>query len=444
MMRGGETIGMAHTGFRAAAVALAGFLGTTDGAHAAAFALRTGSADWLANAYAGNTAKSYDASTAWTNPAGMVRLNWNELDASINGIFPSAKFSGVNVGAGGVLTSGNASPGDAVQDAATAGTFSVWNFSRDLKFGFAAVAPFGQRVSYPYGWVGRYQSLVSSITDIQVALSGAYRINDQFSIGVGPVINYIHARLTQAVNLGPIGALYGDPVGDLRGDDIALGYVVSGLFQLDPATRFGLTYRSRIQHDINGGQRVYIPPPLAQASPFLNAVLLAGSSSARTQITLPDSVTFGAYREITPRLAVMFDVQWTNWSLFKNLIVVPTSPLAPTTVVPQNFRDAWFGSIGASYKVTDKLMLQAGLAYDQTPVRGSADRNTRLPDYDRWELGVGATYALLSNVNLQAAYLHEFSGNVSIRNSTSPSAGTIVGKYRDSADVVSLGATLKF
>lgn len=434
----------ARTRIRAAAVALAGSLGTASFAHAAGFAVRTGSADWLANAYAGNTAKAYDASTAWTNPAGMVRLNSNELDASITGIFPSAEFTGSNLGLGGVPTRGDGAPGNAVQDVATAGTFSVWSYSRNLKFGVAVNTPFGERVAYPNGWVGRYQSLVSSITDFEILLSAAYRIDDQFSVSAGPVIDYLHARLTQAINIGPAGARFGEPVGDLRGEDIAAGYVLSGLFQLDAATRFGLTYRSRIQHDIQGGQRIYVPPPLAQASPLLNAQLLRLSTSARTQLTLPDSVTFGAYRDITPRLAVMLDVQWTHWSLVNNLTVVPTNPGVPTTITRLNFRNSWFGSVGASYKVTDKLTLQAGLAYDQTPIRDAANRTTRLPDYDRWELGVGVTYAVASNINLQAGYLHEFAGNVSIRSAASATSGVIVGKYNDSADVVSLGATLKF
>ena len=41
---------------------------------ASGFALREGATDWMANGFAGETAKAYDASTAYTNPAGMVRL----------------------------------------------------------------------------------------------------------------------------------------------------------------------------------------------------------------------------------------------------------------------------------------------------------------------------------------------------------------------------------
>ena len=56
---------------------------------AAAITLREGSTDWAANAFAGETAKAYDASTAYSNPAGMTRLNWNEADLSSTAVLPS-------------------------------------------------------------------------------------------------------------------------------------------------------------------------------------------------------------------------------------------------------------------------------------------------------------------------------------------------------------------
>ena len=84
--------------------------------------LREGSSDWMANAFAGDTAKAYDASTAWSNPAGMVRLNQSEVDGSINGIFPTINFNGANV-TGRTTTTPGSQGGNLIQSAATGGTF---------------------------------------------------------------------------------------------------------------------------------------------------------------------------------------------------------------------------------------------------------------------------------------------------------------------------------
>ena len=72
---------------------------------ASSFALREGSTDWMANAFAGEAAKAYDASTAFSNPAGMTRLNWNETDLSFSVVAPSSNFSGSNT-IGGQITPG--------------------------------------------------------------------------------------------------------------------------------------------------------------------------------------------------------------------------------------------------------------------------------------------------------------------------------------------------
>jgi long-chain fatty acid transport protein len=124
------------------------------------------------------------------------------------------------------------------------------------------------------------------------------------------------------------------------------------------------------------------------------------------------------------------------------VVVVPSNG-APATVLPENWRNTWFASVGASYRMTEKLLLQAGFAYDESPVTDS-NRTTRIPDSDRYNLGVGATYSVLPTVNLQAAYVHAFFSGASIDNAASATSGVITGKYSVRADTFSLGATVKF
>lgn len=407
---------------------------------AAGFGLREGAADWMANAFAGDTAKAYDAGTVYANPAGMMRLNLNEVDASVNYIDPSAHFTGYNQVGPNTYTAG--SPGNnLVQDAATAGFFGVWSYAPNLKFGLSVTEPFGQRVSNPGDFVGRYQSLVSSITDVQLTLAAAYAITPELSVGVGPVVNYIHTRLTQAINTGPLAA-FGDPVADLRGEDTSAGFVASALYQYSPALRFGLSYRSRIQHDIDGGQRIFVPPGIAAASPLAAAQLLALSSSAKSQITLPDSVTGGAYYDIAPNLAVFADLQWTHWSVFNNLTVVATNGLS-ASVTPERFRSTVFAAAGFNFRLTDQLMFQAGAGYDQSPVH-DGNRTSRIPDYSRVLTGVGLSYTPIPNLTVTAAYLHLFAGDAQIANSASATSGVLVGKYTDGDDSASLGVSFRF
>jgi long-chain fatty acid transport protein len=416
--------------------------GATNQACAAGFQLREGSADWMANAFAGDTAKAYDASTAWSNPAGMARLNQNEIDGSINGIFPNINFSGANF-IGPTATTPGTTGGNLIQSAATGGVYGVWSISPDFKIGFALAAPFGQRVANPGNFVGRYQTLVSSISGEQFAISGAYRINEHWSIGGGPVIDFFSARLTQALNIGPASAITGDPDADLHGSDTAVGFNLGVLYEITPDMRIGLDYRSRIQHDISGSQSIYVPPLLGLLSPANAAVLNAQNSPAATKITLPDSVTAGFYWQTTPQLALLMDASWTDWSLLKSIIITPSSPLAVPTTIQENWRNTWAVSLGANYRLTDTLMLQGGVGFDQSPVTDS-NRTSRIPDSNRYLIGVGAQYDVLPNLTLQVAYAHIFFDEAQLTTQASATSGILAGKYTSSAETVSLGAKYRF
>jgi long-chain fatty acid transport protein len=414
----------------------------TNHARAAGFALREGSADWMANAFAGSSAKAYDASTAWSNPAGMALLQQSEIDGSINGIFPSTTFSGANFTGPGQVTPGSTG-GNLIENSFTPGLYGVWNATPDLKFGLGVDSPFGQRLSNPGDFVGRYHSLVSSISDVQFAISAAYKINEQWSIGGGPVIDYLSTRLTQALPTSPLLSAAGDPDADLHAQNIAAGFNIGVLFRATPSLRFGLDYRSRIEHDISGTQSIYVPPALNVLSPNTAAFLRAQNSPITTQVTLPDSVTGGFYWEATSQLAIMSDITWTDWSLIKTISIIPSSPTATATPLVLNWRNTIAVSVGANYKLTRELMLQGGIGFDQSPVTNS-NRTSRIPDSDRYLIGVGAQYDVLPNLTLQVAYAHVFFASAEITSQASPVSGVLVGKYSVSADTASLGAKYRF
>ena len=407
---------------------------------ASSIALREGSADWSANAFAGESAKAYDASTVFSNPAGMTRLNWNETDLSFTLVAPSSNFSGTNT-IGGQITPGSQG-GNYAQPFVIPSVFAVWNASPDLKLGIAITAPFGARLAYSQGFVGRYQSVVSNLSDVQVSLAGAYRMNEHLSVGGGPVINFLSVRLTQAVNLGGLSSAFGDPIADFNGSSVGAGFALGALYEFDDSFRAGIVYRSRIQPTVTGTQQVALSPLIGVASPAIGAALSASAGSASSRFSLPDSFSLGFYKQIDEQWSVMADLQWTDWSLVDTLAIIPANQ-APATVLPENWRNTWFGAIGASFRPIKKLLLQAGIGYDLSPVTDN-NRTTRIPDANRFLVGGGITYSLLTNVNVQFAVLQAFSGAAKIDSSASPTAGVIQGTYHTQATTVSVGMTARF
>jgi long-chain fatty acid transport protein len=423
-------------------LAIGGMAISPESASAAGFQVRAGSPDWLANAFAGMAAKGYDASTAWSNPAGMTLLGDNELAGGLNAIVPNTQFSGENL-VGSVPTSG-VTGGNAATAGAAASLAGVWSADPNLKFGFSLEDPFGQRQSYPFDWVGRYQALVSSVTDIELGLVGAYRINEHLSIGAGPIIDYFQARLTTAINIGPLTALAGEPSADLHAHNWSAGYHLGALYEFDARLRAGIDYRSRIREDLDGEQRISIPPLVPTFSPTVAGLLEAGNGHANTSITLPDVLTTSGVWDISAQWSALATAQWTDWSLIQQLSISGAN--GQITTLPLRLRNTWLGSLGANYRpapVPD-LMLQAGLGFDQSTGTDST-RSPRLPGRNLILFSVGFTYEILADTNLQAAFLHEFGvGARGINYSSSPSAGTLIGSYNTSASVISVGLNLRF
>jgi long-chain fatty acid transport protein len=422
------------------ALATAGIAGPAVPAFASGFALREVTPDLTGNAFVGGAAKAYDAGTVYSNPAGMTRLDANQVEGAGSFIAPYSSFSGANYFGPGITTPGSQG-GNVVEPAGIGSAFGVLGINPDLKIGLAVTVPFGQRISNPTDFVGRYQSLVSSITDVQTTLALAYRVNEHLSIGGGPVVDYFQARLTQALNLGPLNQ-FGNATGDVNGSDVGIGYNLGILYEFNADTRIGLDYHSRIQHGIAGNQTVSPPPLLGGYNPALAAAIAAQSSNAQTNITLPDSVSFGLYHKIAPRLALVGEVEWTHWSLIRDIIIIPGSG-APPTVLNENWRSTIFAGLGLNYQLLDNVVLKTGFSYDMSPVTDS-NRTTRIPDTDHYILGIGVAYEVTPRVRLELAYAHIFCEPAPINNAANATSGQIIGTYSDHDDTVSAGITVKF
>ncbi len=431
----------------ASTAGLGGALALSHPAAASGFGLLESSADALGDGFAGQPAKGYDASTVYTNPAGMALLDQDEIETGLSYIGPSAKFTGTS---SNPETGGNVSGGDghnAISAAASAAAYGVLVLAPDWRVGFSLTAPYGDRTSYPDDWVGRYEGLVSSITDINFGLALSYKVNDHLSIGGGPNFDYFYARLTQAINVPGLSAATGqDPVADVHGNDLGVGYNFGAMYQFDADTRVGIDYRSRIRHDIFGIQRVSVPAVYSVDSPLIAEILGRANSSATTSITLPDSLSGGIYRQITPRWAVMGSVQWTDWSLV-NAVHITTTNNSVNTTFPENWRNTWSAGAGTNYMILDNVMLQTGFLYDESPVT-DGNRTVRLPDLNHYDVGFGVQYKIRPNTTLAFAYGHVFTPGGAIHNVAYSSAltppGTITGKYADSDNSATLGLDVRF
>ncbi|MCK5205002.1 MAG: outer membrane protein transport protein, partial [Desulfobacterales bacterium] len=167
----------------------------------------------LGNAWAGGAAVAEDASTVYWNPAGLTRLDDNQVGLAVHFIRPSFKWDddGSTTVIGQPLTGSDG--GDAGGPNFVPNFFYSHAFGDKWRAAIGIVSPFGLETDYDKNWKGRYYTTKSSVLTIDINPSVAYRINSHFSVGAGVSAQWIDAELKNAVDYGTIDAATGGVFG---------------------------------------------------------------------------------------------------------------------------------------------------------------------------------------------------------------------------------------
>jgi long-chain fatty acid transport protein len=417
----------------------------------AGFALIEQSASQTGNAYAGGAAFANDASTIYFNPAGMTRLPAQAV-GGVHLVSLSAKFSGSATDVFGNPTSGG-NGGDAGDVSVLPNLFITAPLGDGLYAGLGISAPFGLSTSYDASWKGRYQAIDSELSTVNFNPAIAYRVNNRLSLGFGFNLQYIDAKLTQAVDQGSLCAPTqaqlqalgvpganpalcagltpqgSDARAKVQGDNWAGGYNAGLLYEFSPHTRAGLSYRSEIKQQLAGNAS------FAGTLPQFSNFGIFVHTGVTADVTLPQSASLSFWHDIKDSLSVMADVTWTGWDSFDELRIKYDS-FQPDTVVDESWNNSWRYAVGLDYRYNSNWTFRAGTAFDQTPVPNASHRTARIPDEDRIWASLGVGYRLSRAVGIDVGYSHLFIDDPKI-NETSASTGSLSGKYDASVDILS-------
>lgn len=408
--------------------------------HAAGFALIEQGASGLGNAYAGAAASAEDASTVFFNPAGLMYLQGNQFVAAGHIVTPSVEFSG-----GAMTPLGTAIPGGDGGDAGDASFIPNLYYSRQLTngfvFGLGINAPFGLKTEYDADWVGRYHAIESDLKTININPAIAYKAGSDLSVGVGVNFQYIEATLSQAVNQqlaclsagggAACAAITGDLSAEIEGDDWSYGYNFGLMYDINPGSRIGFAYRSKIKQELEGDAS------FSGAHPFFTTIVgVFVPTDVSANVTLPESASLSLYHDINSQWAVLADATWTHWNRFQELRVDFTNPIQTDSVTIEDWTNSMRYSLGLNYRHDSTWLLRAGVAFDEEPIRSDERRTPRIPGNDRTWLAFGANYRYSQALSFDIGYAHLFVDDTRI-NHTDANGFTITGDYDNSVDILS-------
>ncbi|MFI8608455.1 OmpP1/FadL family transporter [Pseudomonas sp. NPDC077649] len=399
---------------------------------ASGFAINEQSVSAMGTAFAGRSSAADDATTVFGNPAGMARLEREQVSGGLAAIIAKSDIDDAE------STIPGSNDGDMVPFVAAPMGYYVKPLDEQWSFGFGLYVPFGLVTDYERNFQGRGYANLSEVRVITLQPTLSYRFNDQWSVGFGPTLNHIEGQLTSTI---PNPFLPSSAAGqvEVKGDDFAMGFNAGVLFELNAATRFGLTYHSKVDYKLKGHTKVESDSLLAGS---------AGKYDASLELQTPESVDFSVTHALGERWTLYAGSTWTRWSRLQEITVDNKGVAGPfaanlTTITEeQGWHDTWAHAVGAAYQLNKQWVLRAGVAVDQSPTN-NRHRSPRIPTGDRTIFSVGAGWSPNDDLTLDLAYSYLMEEDAKI-DLDEPLKGSYRATYRNSAHGLGAQVTYRY
>ena len=313
--------------------------------------------------------------------------------------------------------------------------------------------PFGLKTEYDADWIGRFQGITSEVKTLNINPSLSFKLSERASLGFGLSYQRAEIDLLSAVNysgvafgaggaglLAAVGGAGVEGQNSVSVDGDAWGFNIGALFDVTPATRVGVHYRSSLDYETDGSTSFTNVPAAFAGVPALAAATSNGN--VKLDLETPATLSFSVAHRVSDRLELLADATWTEWSKISQLPLVRTSGAGNGSTLDTltfNFDDTWRLAVGGNYKWSGPWTLRAGVAYDQSPVPNERDRTVRLPDNDRYWLSLGATYraSAVSRFDVGYSFIHVKDADIN-NDQTARARGIVRGTYEAYVNILSV------
>lgn len=382
-------------------------------AHAAGFMLTEQSAGALGRAYAGVGVDGTDISGVYYNPATMTLHPGTTIQAGFVAVGLDLAFEGTG------KYDGVSENGQYNTQAIPHGYISH-QLTDSMWIGLAMTVPFGMGTEYKDDWKLGNRGISAEVLTFDFNPNVAWKVSDKLSLGAGMSIQYASADLKLSMNPQNPGAM----TSEVDADSIAWGFNVGLMWSPLENLRFGLSYRSKVNHNADGDLEVRAHTPQMDVTRVVDA---------SATLSAPAWAMATAAWDVNDLLSLYATFRWTDWSSFKELEI--KNDLKPS-VVHNNWQDTYLVSVGADLRFTNWWTFRAGIGYETSAVDDPKYRTAIIPDADRLWLALGSSFKATENmqIDVSAAWLHGIGErNLWSSDGSNPSEGTPekAGKFED-------------
>lgn len=294
-------------------------------------------------------------------------------------------------------------------------------------------ARIGLAIVEPYGlakrWKDPYQRAVAeefSLATVEVNPTVSYGFANMVSVAAGVRMIYADAEVrSDASGLGmPLSRA-------MEGDTVEWGW--NAAIDVKPIDKLHIaaTYRSNIDLDF-------------EDNADLNLMGTRLTLDADVSIPAPAVFALSVAYDVLDNLNVEFTWDVTFWSEYEYLDFnfspnVPGNPFEPAQT--RDWDDTNAFRIGVTYGLTKSLDLMAGFGYDENPA-DDEHIGFELPDSDAWLYSIGAQYRLNEKMDVGVAMLYDYKEEREV--AVNPT-DRVYGEFTNaSALLVSVGLNYRF
>ena len=334
----------------------------------------------LGFASAGTAARAEDASTIYANPAGMTRLAGDQFTVGAQALYGKVDYE---LDGKGALAGSD--PGNIIGWLPGGSAFYSHSVSDNLKLGIGAYGNFGLAMDFGDSWAGKNVVGKAALMAMTIQPTAAYRINDQWSLGVGVTANYGFFKLERERLLGG--------TSNQIDHDWAWGSRLGLMYEPNDSTRLGLVWNSEVEYKFKIDGKLTIDP-IGPIGPITTTIPMAAGVKA------PQQVMGSIYHRLNNEWAVMGNLGWQDWSEFADTTVEVNGLTSSSKLA---LEDTWHAAVGAQYTLDAQTKLNAGVAFDTSMYKHQSQTSFAMPNGDTWRLGLGMQYALSSESDLGVA-----------------------------------------
>jgi long-chain fatty acid transport protein len=292
------------------------------------------------------------------------------------------------------------------------------------RFGLAIVAPYGLskrwKDPYPKTFAEEF-----SLTVIEVNPTISYSFGDKVSIAAGPRMLYADATVKSD------GSDFGLPLArDMEDDTVEWGWNVALAVKPIEKLNISATYRSHVDLDFEDDASLTFGP-------------VNGIFAADVSVPAPAVLALSVAYDVLENLNVELTWDRTFWSEYEELDfnfspVITGNPFELSQDRSWDDTDAF--RIGLTWAVNNTWTLMGGFAYDENPAPAE-NIGFELPDSDAWIYSLGAQYKVSEKMDLGIAALYDYKESRTVQTDD----GRIDGEFSNaSALLVTVGMNYRF